>query len=121
MPSRGSARLERRSGRSKVMKRCTCLGRGRCDGLPVMTFGRRFDSFTFCLGLLPDLMRFAPARTFAPQLQLFATEPQEVRELLETYISERRSVLEQIEAAWSRQARRPTAAEVDAWIATGRS
>ena len=46
---------------------------------------------------------------------------QEVRELLETYISERRSVLEQIEAAWSRQARRPTAAEVDAWIATGRS
>jgi plasmid stability protein len=46
---------------------------------------------------------------------------QEVRELLETYISERRSVLDQIEAAWSRQSRRPTAGEVDAWIAAGRS
>jgi len=45
---------------------------------------------------------------------------QEVRELLETYISERRSVLDQIEAAWGRQTRRPTAGEVDAWIAAGR-
>ena len=46
---------------------------------------------------------------------------QEVRELLEVYVSERRSVLDQIEAAWSRQTRRPTAGEVDAWIAAGRS
>lgn len=46
---------------------------------------------------------------------------QEVRELLETYVSERRSVLDQIEGAWTRQARRPSAAEVDAWIAAGRS
>ncbi|MFN0167099.1 MAG: FitA-like ribbon-helix-helix domain-containing protein [Bryobacteraceae bacterium] len=46
---------------------------------------------------------------------------QEVRELLETYMSERRSVLDQIEAGWSRQTRRPTAAEVDAWITAGRS
>ena len=46
---------------------------------------------------------------------------QEVRELLETYIAERRSVLDQIEAAWGRQTRRPTAGEVDAWIASGRS
>ena len=45
---------------------------------------------------------------------------QEVRELLETYVSERRSVIEQIEVAWTRQTRRPTAAEVDAWIAAGR-
>ena len=45
---------------------------------------------------------------------------QEVRELLEAYVSERRSVLNQIEASWSRQARRPTASEVDAWIAHGR-
>ena len=45
---------------------------------------------------------------------------QEVRELLEAHVAERRSVLEQIEAAWARQSRRPTAAEVDAWIATGR-
>ena len=46
---------------------------------------------------------------------------QEVRELLETHVSERRSVLGQIEAAWSRQARRPTADEVNTWIAAGRS
>jgi hypothetical protein len=45
---------------------------------------------------------------------------QEVRELLETYVSERRSVLDQIEAAWSRQTRRPAAGEVDSWIASGR-
>lgn len=46
---------------------------------------------------------------------------QEVRELIEAHVSERRSVLEQIEAAWSRQTRRPTAGEVDAWIAAERS
>jgi hypothetical protein len=46
---------------------------------------------------------------------------QEVRELLETYTSEQRSVLDQIEAGWSRQTRRPTAKEVDAWISAGRS
>jgi plasmid stability protein len=45
---------------------------------------------------------------------------QEVRELLEAHVAERRSVLEQIEAGWSRQVRRPTAAEVDAWIGVGR-
>ena len=46
---------------------------------------------------------------------------QEVRELLEAHVAERRSVLEQIEAGWARQTRRPTAAEVDAWIGVGRS
>lgn len=45
---------------------------------------------------------------------------QEVRELLETYVAERRSVLRQIEVAWSRQTRRPTASEVAEWIAAGR-
>lgn len=45
---------------------------------------------------------------------------QEVRELLEVHVSERRSILEQIEAGWGRQTRRPTAREIDAWIATGR-
>lgn len=44
----------------------------------------------------------------------------EVRELLEAYVSERRSVLEQIEAAWGRQTRKPTAREVDDWITAGR-
>ena len=45
---------------------------------------------------------------------------QEVRDLLEGYVVERRAVLEQIEASWSRQARRPTSSEVDAWLAAGR-
>ena len=46
---------------------------------------------------------------------------QEVRELLEAHVAERRSVLDQIEAGWARQARRPTAAEVDVWIGAGRA
>lgn len=46
---------------------------------------------------------------------------QEVRELLEAHVAERRSVLEQIAAGWARQTRRPTAAEVDTWIGVGRS
>ena len=45
---------------------------------------------------------------------------QEVRELLEAHVAERRSVLEQIEAGWMRQSRRPTGAEIDAWIGAGR-
>jgi plasmid stability protein len=45
---------------------------------------------------------------------------QEIRELLEAHVAERQSVLEQIEAGWSRQARRPTTSEVDAWIGAGR-
>jgi plasmid stability protein len=45
---------------------------------------------------------------------------QEVRDLLEGYVAERRAVLDQIEAGWQEQARRPTAAEIDAWMAVGR-
>lgn len=45
---------------------------------------------------------------------------QEVRELLEGYVTERRAVLDQIQAGWAKQARRPTAAEVDTWMALGR-
>ena len=45
----------------------------------------------------------------------------EVRELLEAHVAERRSILEQIEAGWARQARRPTPAEVNAWIGAGRT
>ncbi len=45
---------------------------------------------------------------------------QEVRELLDGHVVERRSVLEQIETGWARQTRRPAAAEVDAWIGAGR-
>ena len=46
---------------------------------------------------------------------------QEVRELLEAHVAERRSVLAQMEAGWAGQSRRPTPAEVDAWIGAGRA
>ena len=46
---------------------------------------------------------------------------QEVREILQVFIAERRSVLEQIEQTWAGQSRRPTAREIDGWIAAGRT
>jgi len=46
---------------------------------------------------------------------------QVVRDLLETSVTERAAVLEQIEAGWATQARRPRADEVDGWITTGRA
>ncbi|HEX5047428.1 MAG TPA: hypothetical protein VFX89_09930 [Gammaproteobacteria bacterium] len=45
---------------------------------------------------------------------------QEVRELLEEYVTERSQVLKQIEASWTRQSRRPTAEEIERWINAGR-
>lgn len=45
---------------------------------------------------------------------------QEVREVLEDHVIEREAVLEQIETSWGEQRRRPTAAEVDRWLETGR-
>ena len=46
---------------------------------------------------------------------------QEVRELLETWVSERVAVLEQIEAGWATQTRRPSAKEVERWITAERA
>jgi plasmid stability protein len=45
---------------------------------------------------------------------------QEIRDLLEGYVAERRAVLDQIEAGWDTQTRRPTASEIDAWMGVGR-
>lgn len=45
---------------------------------------------------------------------------QEVRALLEEHVADRGSVLRQIEESWTRQSRRPDAAEIDDWIAAGR-
>ena len=45
---------------------------------------------------------------------------QEVRGLLDGYVAERQAVLEQIEAGWQKQTRRPTATEIDAWMGVGR-
>jgi plasmid stability protein len=46
---------------------------------------------------------------------------QEVRDLLETSVHERAAVLDQIEAGWAAQTRRPRADEVDRWITSGRA
>jgi plasmid stability protein len=45
---------------------------------------------------------------------------QEVRDVIEEHVAEREAVLAQIEAGWSQQRRRPTAAEVDRWLDAGR-
>jgi plasmid stability protein len=45
---------------------------------------------------------------------------QEVRELISEHVGERVSVLDQIQAAWRKQARRPTASEVEGWLSAGR-
>jgi len=45
---------------------------------------------------------------------------QEVRDLLAQQVCDRASVLAQIEAAWKRQKRRPSAQEIDAWLRAGR-
>ncbi|MXW71565.1 MAG: hypothetical protein F4Z74_08980 [Acidobacteria bacterium] len=45
---------------------------------------------------------------------------QEVRDLLDGYTAERQSVLRQLEKRWAQQTRRPTAAEIDRWMAIGR-
>jgi plasmid stability protein len=45
---------------------------------------------------------------------------QEVRALLEEHVGEREALLEQIEDAWARQTRRPSADEIDEWVRTGR-
>lgn len=45
---------------------------------------------------------------------------QEARDLLQEYVDERSSVIKQIAASWQRQARRPSARELDAWISARR-
>ena len=45
---------------------------------------------------------------------------QAVRALLEEHAGDRSAVLEEIERSWERQARRPNAEEIDAWIEVGR-
>jgi plasmid stability protein len=45
---------------------------------------------------------------------------QEVRAALEQHVGERLAFLDEIEQSWMRQARRPKAREVEAWIGVGR-
>ena len=45
---------------------------------------------------------------------------QEVRELLEAHVVDRKSVIEEVERFWEKQTRRPTAEEIDSWIEVGR-
>jgi plasmid stability protein len=45
---------------------------------------------------------------------------QEVRDLLEEYVGERSAVVKQVEASWESQSRRPSASEIEKWIAAGK-
>ena len=45
---------------------------------------------------------------------------QEVRAVLEQHVGDRLALLDEIEQSWTRQARRPKAREVEAWIGAGR-
>lgn len=45
---------------------------------------------------------------------------QEVRELIIGYVAARQSVVDQIDAGWAKQTRRPSAKEIDSWMAVGR-
>lgn len=45
---------------------------------------------------------------------------QEVRAVLEQHVGDRLALLDEIEQSWTRQARRPKAREVDAWVGVGR-
>jgi len=45
---------------------------------------------------------------------------QEVRAVLEQHVGDRLALLDEIEQSWTRQAGRPKAREVDAWIGAGR-
>lgn len=74
---------------------------------------------------MPNLtIRNVPARTVeflkALARQNGRSMEQEVRELLAGYTTERQSLLRQLEERWERQARRPTAAEIDRWTGIGR-
>ena len=46
---------------------------------------------------------------------------QEVRDLLEEFVGNRAAVLRQIEESWEAQTRRPTAAQIEKWVSSGRS
>jgi hypothetical protein len=45
---------------------------------------------------------------------------QEVREILDAQVGDRLSAIAQIERSWDRQARRPSAEEIESWIEAGR-
>jgi plasmid stability protein len=45
---------------------------------------------------------------------------QEVRAVLEEHAGDRESLLAQVESAWAKQARRPSAAEIEQWLKVGR-
>ena len=45
---------------------------------------------------------------------------QEVRNLLQEQVVDRQTALAEIVASWSKQTRRPKAAEIDSWIDAGR-
>ncbi len=45
---------------------------------------------------------------------------QEVREMIERYVGDRLSAIDQIKRSWDSQSRSPSAQEIDSWIQEGR-
>ena len=45
---------------------------------------------------------------------------QEVREMIERYVGDRLSAIEQIKRSWDSQSRFPSTQEIDSWIQEGR-
>lgn len=45
---------------------------------------------------------------------------QEVREVIERYVGDRLSAIDQIKHSWDSQSRSPSAQEIDSWIQEGR-
>jgi plasmid stability protein len=45
---------------------------------------------------------------------------QEVRAVLEQHVGDRLAALDEIERSWTRQTRRPSAGDIDAWMRMGR-
>lgn len=74
---------------------------------------------------MPTLtIRNVPAKTVkslkALALRHHRSMEQQVREMIEAQVGDRLSVLAQIEKAWQAQSKRPSAADIDAWIEFGR-
>ena len=105
MPKRAASALLKRLPQPLAAHACIVLARGQ--PMPTLTIR----------SVPPKVVRALKALA---QRRRHSME-QEVREALEVYVSERCSVLDQIQASSSRQTRRPSAEEIDSWIAAGRS
>ena len=101
-------------GRLRPTVRCNTLLAGSLDASIVLA-GEAMATLT--IRNVPDKVAKS-LKTLARKNR--RSMEQEVRELISEHVGERVSVLDQIQAAWGKQARRPTATEVEGWISAGR-